>query len=595
MTPEKLQFCKLKNLTAIVNGLLVSFCLLSGITGCNKSKQPRSDPEEVQALRPPVFEQSSSLDLQKVVCQNGEESQMLSIVESLGGGVGLFDYDRDGYLDLLFPSGGSINKTGLTGLPSRLLRQVSPEQFEDVSSSAGVSDAFYYSHGVACGDYNHDGFTDVLVTGFGGLVLWHNNGDGTFSNEAVMAKLTDDQWSTSAAWGDFNNDGLLDFYVSHYVDWSLTNNPPCQGPSGEADVCPPRQFNGITDSLYMNQGNGVFELSSQAGLNEGGKGLGVLLIDLDQDRDLDIYVANDTEPNFFYVNNGQGQFEDQSMISGLALDDMANPNGSMGITSTDFNQDGLPDIFVTNYEEELFSLYRNDGERSFVYVSRRRGINQLGKLYVGFGCVAGDFDLDGDEDIAIANGHVVHQPVNAQVKQVPLYLVNEMENDNFTSATFPATSYFSQPHLGRGVATGDVNRNGKLDLVFVNTLEPSALLLNKTSSTSRGIVLQLVGKASNRDGIGARVTLTTEKGDRVKDVFSGMSYLSSSPNEIYFAVENLSTIQKISVQWPSGNRCEVSSSALDFSGAAKTWLVQIQEPQNTNEETQADVTVLAFP
>jgi len=579
--------------------LLVSLFLLAEISGCKKPDKPVVETVDSPVQISPVFVQSSSIDKQNIVYENGEKSGTLSILESLGGGVGLFDYDQDGSLDLLFPGGGIIEKSKLDGLPSRLLRQISPETFEEISLPAGISEPFFYSHGVACGDFNNDGFIDALVTGYGGLVLWHNNGDGTFSNETIDTKLLDDQWSSSAAWGDFNNDGYLDLYVAHYVNWSLENNPKCRGPNGEPDVCPPRAFEGVQDSLYLNQGDGTFQESTQqAGLNKDGKGLGVLLIDLDQDRDLDIYVANDTVPNFFYVNDGQAHFEEQAMISGLALDDMANPNGSMGITATDYNLDGKTDLFVTNYEEELFGLYRNEGNRDFIYVSRRTGINQLGKLYVGFGCVAGDFDLDGDEDIAIANGHVVHHPVNAQVKQNPLYLCNNVEKKTFVALEFPTESYFSKPHLGRGMATGDVNRNGRLDLVFVNTLEPAALLLNQTQTKQKGVLLQLIGTRSNREGIGARVTLKTGKGEQVKDVSSGMSYLSSSPTELYFAIDHLKSIQEISVEWPSGHRSDISSAKIHLDQNATTWLIQIQEPQHPSSEPtehETSITILPFP
>ncbi len=576
---------------------IVFFSWLAVVSGCTKQNNSEHSSGQLQDQKQvvsPVFERSASFDSLSIIYDNSEKTKMLTILETLGGGVGLFDYDRDGYLDLLFPRGGLIKKSGVTGFPSRLVRQISRERFEDVSSSAGIAEAVYYSHGVACGDFDNDGFVDALVTGYGGLVLWHNNGDGTFSNEATLSKLNDKLWSTSAAWGDFNNDGYLDLYIAHYADWSVENNPPCQGPSGEPDVCGPRVFNGLHDTLYVNQADGTFQDNSQrAGITASLKGLGVLLVDFDQDRDIDIYVANDTQPNLFYVNDGQGNFEDQAMISGLALDDMANPNGSMGLTATDFNQDGLTDIFVTNYEDEMYGLYRNDGEQSFIFVSRRTGINQLGKLYVGFGCVAGDFDLDGDDDISIANGHVNYHPVNAEFRQKPLLLINEKES--FKEATFSEAGYFSEPHLGRGMAVGDINRNGQLDLVFVNTLEPAALLFNKTASNSRSLILQLIGTVSNRAGVGAKVTLLSDKGSYTKDVCAGMSYLSSSPNEIYFAIQEQQSIQGITINWPSGKVSRISANELRFPVDEKSWFVQIEEPvekQTGQQETNADVTIL---
>ena len=344
--------------------------------------------------------------------RNGQEADNAAIVESLGGGVALVDYDGDGDMDLFFPGGGEFGPDQqIHGRPSALFRNDGGWRFTEVTQLAGVSRAPYYSHGIAAGDFDSDGFPDLLVTGYGGLQLFQNQGDGTFQEVSASAGLNDRLWSSSAAWGDFNGDGHLDLYVTHYVNWSFKNHPYCAGPKkGQREVCPPREYQPLPDTLYTSNGDGTFrDVSREVGLRvegEGlGKGLGVLLADVDVDGDLDIYVANDTVPNFLYRNNGQGHFDEVGLMSGTSLSESGTSDGSMGVDLGDFNLDGLPDLWVANYERESFALYRNEGNCNFQHVSQSVGLTDVGGVYVGWGTVFFDFDRDGDEDVFVSNGH----------------------------------------------------------------------------------------------------------------------------------------------------------------------------------------------
>ncbi|TWT60536.1 FG-GAP repeat domain-containing protein [Rubinisphaera italica] len=548
--------------------VLCPIVLVLGCGGSDSNDQPSSSTDsqfesDTLAEETVTFRCSEALEQLKIIYNNGEEAEQFSIVESLGGGVGVFDYDRDGWLDLIFPGGGTFSESTLEGLPTRILRQSAPEQFTDVSYAAGTEVVRHYTHGIANGDYNNDGFTDVLITGYGGLQLLSNNGDGSFSDVTDQVGLHDSSWSASAAWGDFNNDGFLDIYITHYVNWSIENNPICFNQDGHRDVCAPPDFSGLDDVIYLNSGDGTFTANREAlGLSPEGKGLGVLLADWDEDGDLDIYVANDTVPNFFYSNNGNATFTEKALISGLAIDDMANSNGSMGLAVIDLDRDHRADIFVTNYEEELSALYMNLGGSNFSYESRQAGLNRLGKLFVGFGCVAGDFDLDGDHDVVISNGHAVRYPTNGELKQEPLLLINNDGRLNRMNAV--PSSYFGQTHRGRGLATGDINRDGQLDLVFANILEPAVLLFGEVQQPQNRLLVSLVGRKVNRDAIGARVCIKMKSSELVEWTTAGMGYLSSSPNELLFVIPEEEVIEEIEIMWPGGDVSSVSADYLDL-------------------------------
>lgn len=541
--------------------LCIIMCLL---LGCRPSTAP---------LEPPVLSTSFTEVESKIKFRDigqkiskhttyatGLEGEQHSIVSSLGGGVATIDFDRDGRLDLCFPAGGTLSSNQIMGKPLVLLRQATATSFEEVPSHAFDSPAAHYSHGCSAADYDNDGFIDLLITGYGGLTLWQNQGDGTFVNATIDVGLTDRQWSSSAAWGDVNGDGNLDLYVAHYVNWSAANNPVCRSDQGVQDICPPRAFDGLDDVLYFANGMGQFSIASQAGLKAGGKGLSVIIADFDNDRDADIYVANDTTNNFLYVNRGGGHFDEQALISGVAVDDRGNANGSMGLSIIDNDANGMPDLWVTNYEDEVFALYRNEGRMNFVHESSRSGLRDIGTLFVGFGCVAGDYDSDGDQDVAVANGHVILHPRNASVLQEPLLLLHHL--NRYQRAEMDSDSYFSIPNAGRGLAQGDIDRDGDVDLVFRNSDRPPGLLLNETQTSGKSVQVTLIGRHSPRDGIGTTIILETQSGHQYRTLFGGGSYLSTSDFNVHFGIPNGDTPISLAVRWPSGANSRLTQKQL---------------------------------
>ncbi|HEV3340069.1 MAG TPA: CRTAC1 family protein, partial [Pirellulales bacterium] len=388
---------------------------------------------------------------------------------------------------------------------------------------------------------------------------FHNQGDGTFQEVCQAAGMTDTLWSSSAAWADFNGDQHLDVYIDHYVNWGPdeAHDPQCPGPTPEQrEICSPRRFEPLPHILYYSNGDGTFrDASSEAHLNLTpgicGKGLGVVAGDIDLDGDVDIYVANDTVDNFLYLNDGHGVFEEVGLFHGVARDANGKAEGSMGTDLGDFDNDGLPDIWVANFEQESFSLYRNDGHAQFVHVSQGTGITALGQLYVGFGTVFADVDRDGDEDFVVSNGHVINFPKAAPIRQEPLVLINE--RGRFSKAVFPPGGYFSKPHRGRGLACSDLDDDGDLDFVFShNDGEANAVVANDTPAAGDWLRVRLVGTRSNRDAIGARLVLHTSASDQLRLVKGGGSYESQSDLRPFWGIAPGATVTGLSIHWPSG-------------------------------------------
>lgn len=551
--------------------LVAGFCFF--ITGCQGdpvvTEQPQSSehndlkkPEQTEVSIRPEFVNVWPEQKIEFTYRNGRDAGELAILETLGGGTAVLDYDRDGRQDLFYTGGGTFEKGSTKGYPSLLLRHTDTFRFLDKTQQAGMDLATFYSNGCAAGDFDNDGFQDLIMTGYGGSILWKNSGDGTFEEVSLDAGLRDCFWGSSAAWGDLNGDGLLDLYLTQYADWSFQNHPKCELTPGVPDVCSPHSFKGVSDMVFFNRGDGTFyDATREAGLVSGGKGLGVILADLDNDSDLDVYVCNDTVENFLYLNDGQGKLEEVGFINGAAVDDRATPNGSMGVDIMDYNQDGLPDLWVANYEREAFALYRNDGEAQFLHVSNDTGVTSIGNLFVGFGTACADFDLDGDEDVVVANGHVAYFSKNSPFRQKPLYLENQ--HGRFAQLEYEESSYFGQTHTGRGLALVDFNDDGNLDLAISNFADPPAILKNQTQTAGHWIAVRLVGTRSNRDAIGARLILHTSAGDQVRQVKGGGSYLSSSDLRIHWGLAEGVIVQGMTVYWPSGVHQKLETLPLD--------------------------------
>jgi len=544
--------------------LLLFSCLTLSLSlaGCGSTPPAPAPPPAVQSdasnaelAAPPRFVDVTETSGVRSTYRNGEEAGERSIVESLGGGVGACDYDRDGLLDLFFPGGGTLKRgEPLTGIPGTLWRNLGEMKFADATAPAAIDRADYYSHGCAIADYDNDGFPDVLVTGYGGLNLFHNQGDGTFVERHQSAGLDDKLWSSSAAWGDFDGDGHLDLYIAHYVNWSWENHPVCPASiAGERETCSPLDFEGLPGLVYLSNGDGTFRPGgSGTEPQQAGKGLGVIATDVNADSRLDIYVANDTTPNFLLINQDGGKFSEEGVVSGTAFDQRGLPNGSMGVAVLDYNNDLRPDLWVTNYENETFALYHNDGGGMFRCLTEATGITALGTLYVGFGTVAADFTHSGFEDLVVANGHVMQYPRYSTVAQEALYLRNEGRG-KFLRQKFPPDSYFSRLHRGRGVVAADLDKNGTLDLVFSHTNEPAAILQQQTKLVGSWVGLNLVGRRSNRDAIGARVVLVTSRGKQLRMIVGGGSYLSQNPYMLRFGLPPGTSVSQAEITWPDGS------------------------------------------
>lgn len=551
--------------------LLISLTLQVCFCGCDSQDPPSISPHDLKLQAPAtkadppqfldLFEESSI----EFIPTNGEEAGHFAILETLGSGGGFTDFDLDGFQDCIIAGGGHYDSTPApVGKPLAVFRHAGNLP-EDVAANTIDRQPDFYSHGVLVADIDNDGFEDFLLTGYRGIALFRNNGDGTFCDETPDELLDVARWSTGAAWGDVNSDGNIDLYLVNYVDWSFENNPKCFR-NNQVDVCAPAQFKDLSDQFLFSKGDGTFEIQSkEVGLIEGGKGLGVLSADFDKDGDIDFYVANDTTANFLYLNEN-GVLNETGFVSGTAVDDTATMNGSMGIDATDINGDGLLDIWVANYEDENFAMYQNLGNGIFQHRSRRLGISSVGSIYVGFGTTFFDFDLDGDQDITVTNGHVMRHALNSPLRQKPL-LFEHKEDGTFDNIAQDCSGYFNEDHVGRGLATADVNNDGLPDLLVTHVNEPVALLVNSTKTANRWVKLKLVGVNSNRDAIGVGLTVTTHDRSQYAQVTSGESFLSSNSKTETFGVGAAPEID-LTVNWP--NR-----SSIDFHGLAtnKVYLV----------------------
>ena len=486
------------------------------------------------------------------------------IVESMSGGVALFDYDNDGYLDIFFVNSLTVDLVKSGGKTrSALYHNNGDGTFTDVTDKAGVGD-IGWGMGVAIGDYNNDGWDDIYVTCLGPNHLLRNNGNGTFTDVTQKAGVGDPRWSTGAAFVDYDNDGRLDLFVSNYVDFDVNNLPEfgkgrtCQF-KGIPVQCGPRGLKGAGDTLYHNNGDGTFtDVSKKAGVSDpdGYYGLGVICSDFDGDGLVDIYVANDSTPNFLYHNNGDGTFKEVGFPSGTAVNENGSEQGSMGVTLGDYDHDGKLDLFITNFDDDYNTLYHNDGHGSFTDVSYAAKVAAVSLPYVGWGTWFFDYDNDGWVDLLVVNGHVY--------PQLPTYRQRNFVHHNNRDGTFTEVGEqlgapFAEKRTGRGAAFGDIDNDGDVDVVINNLDGPPQLLRNDGGNTNNSILIKTIGVKSNRDGIGARVRVVSGGLTQIEEVYSGGSYLSQSDLRLHFGLEKRSKTDLIEVRWPGGNIDKVTN------------------------------------
>lgn len=495
----------------------------------------------------------------QIVPENGARHGYTTILESLGSGGAAMDFDRDGWPDVLIGGGGDFDGRSCVGQRVFILRNCQTG-FEDATEVSTVGSTRFYHHGISTADFNHDGFADFLVAGFGGVQLFYNHGDGTFTESTAFGELIAGGWYASAAWGDFNHDGHLDVYVTGYVDWSFDNDPPCFAADGKTrDNCSPKIFEPVPDTLLISRGDGSFADQTEIfQIRSDGKALGVVAADFDADGFLDIYVGNDVMMNFLYRNEGGASFADWSSLSGAGVSRRGSPDASMGVDVVDFNNDGLFDLWAANFELESFALYQNLGEMQFQHVSDATGISAIGPHYVGWGTSFVDLDLDGDTDVVVCNGNVVQHPKHSPTLQ-RMVLLENIEGEYFENVTSQAGSALTTPRHGRGLAWTDWNRDGRIDLLTTPTHAPAELLQNDSEVPGSSLTVQLVGTKSPRQPIGTVVVLSTSKGMQYRQLIGGGSYASTSLAEIHFGLPGDSEQTELHIRWPSG--CEQTVSA----------------------------------
>ena len=490
------------------------------------------------------------------------------LIETMGGGVALFDYDNDGRLDIFFTNGALLSDPMPDGkLPdksdkkywNRLYHQNADGTFTDVTERAGITgmQQGYYNMGVAVGDYDNDGFEDLFVTGFGGSILYHNNGDGTFTDETEKAGVKGAGWSASAGFFDYDNDGKLDLFVTRYIDWTFKTNRYCgeKPPNGVRAYCHPDNYAGMTNILYHNNGDGTFtDVSQKAGIaNSHGKGLGVSFADYDADGFTDIFVANDSVQCFLYHNNGKGTFTEVGLLAGVGYNEDGKTFAGMGIDFNDYDNDGRPDIFVTDLSNERYMLFRNEGTGTFRDVTNLSGIGGTTLTYSGWSTHFFDYDNDGWKDLFIAQSHVIDTiektSPNLRYMEPPLLLHNNAGH----FSRMVAGEVFEHEWAGRGAAFGDIDNDGDVDIVVSNLGQKAYILKNDGGNKNNWIGIETVGTKSNRDGIGARIKVVSASGiTQFFTVNTAVGYQSASDKRVIAGLGKDISAKLIEINWPSG-------------------------------------------
>jgi hypothetical protein len=518
----------------------------------------------------------------RLTCGSKEK---LYIVETMCGGAAAFDYDNDGWMDILLVDGSTLAdyREGKCH-PPRLYHNNHDGTFTDVSAKSGLNFCGW-GYGVAIGDFDNDGWEDVYITGFKGSALYRNNHDGTFTDVTAKAGVANaDRWGTSAAFGDYDNDGYLDLYVANYVDLDVNNLPKfgdgafCQY-RGIPVNCGPRGLKGARDRLFHNNGDGTFtDVTEKLGIDrESYYGLGVLWLDYDKDGCLDLYVANDSSPSLLYHNNCKGGFTEVGAEAGVAYSSDGREQAGMGIDSADYDRDGWPDIVKTNFSDDAINLYHNDHDGEFTDVAGAAGIGGVSNPYLGFGAKFLDYDNDGWPDIFIANGHVDPQ-VEGQTFGVgyaerPFLFHNmtslasisgeKMKGGRFEEVGEKSGGALAKKYVGRAALTADFWNRGRQDLLMTEVEGSPVLLKNDVAAAGHWLRIKTIGSKSNRDGFGARIEITVGGTTRFAEVRAGSSFESSSDPRVHFGLGAATKIDSMVIRWPSGQIDKIGAEGAD--------------------------------
>jgi hypothetical protein len=509
--------------------------------------------------------------------QDSTETEEKYYLETMGTGVGWIDYDQDGLMDLYFVQAGATDAYHPAQPPhSALYHNNGDGTFTDVTAKAGVGGEGHYGQGVAVGDYDNDGYPDLYVTGYGRAILYHNNGDGTFTDVTAKAGVGDQgQWSTSAAWFDFDNDGWLDLVVLNYLEWTPKINLWCgEEKPGYRSYCSPNEYRGQRIRLYHNNHDGTFtDVSAKSGVGvPEAKGMGVVTADFTGSGRQDIAIANDTWPNFLFQNNGDGAFSDISLISGLAASEDGRYEAGMGIDAADVDGDGLLDVYITHLDFELNRLYHNNGDGTFTDVTYSSGIGNKAMLLSGVAAKFIDYDNDGWPDIIQANGAMVdnvslyHSMVTYKE---PLLAYRNLGNGRFEKSSEELGPDFNHPIAGRGLATADFLNDGAVGFAVVSRGDYPELMRNDGGNANHWLGVLLIGTKSNRDGVGAVLRLSSGGITRVAQATGGSSYMSASDPRIHFGLGKRTKIDSLVIAWPSGQLDKLANVPIDTIVAVK--------------------------
>jgi hypothetical protein len=504
------------------------------------------------------------------------------LIETMGSGVALFDCDNDGKLDLFLvngapypdptPKGTIPQKTG-PEYWNRMYHQKGDGTFEDVTEKAGLQ-GVGYGMGVAVADYDNDGYEDVFVTGYGGNRLYHNNGNCTFTDVTEKAGVGGSGWSSSAAWVDLDNDGLLDLVVLRYVTWDW-EDLWC-GPPENRGYCHPDSFQPISMLVYHNDGNGHFtEVGHKLGLDKPAKALGIAIADFDRDGRIDIFVANDSMPEFLFHHKADGTFEEVGLESGAAVDGDGRTYAGMGVDFADYDNDGYPDLVVSNLANQKYALYHNEHDGTFDYSSYSSGVGTMTLLHSGWSLHFIDYDNAGRKDLLIAQGHdldTVEKSYPQLRYREPMMLLRNM-GKRFVDVSSMSGEVFHEAWVGRGMAVGDIDNDGRIDAVVSTNGGPVHVLHNETVTDNHWLTFKLVGHKSNRDGIGAVIKLTTSQGPQWVTVSTTGGYLSSNDPRAHFGLGTDTSAQTVEIDWPSGTKQILKNVAGDR-------IVQVEEAES---------------